>query len=197
MTAEGLHRFQNGAIRMTATPGRLAANAPNIIRFGDVFRKEAMASVWINAYMLEEQYVFRYLPLLGSGEHGWRDAPVYISRDVAADGMRAVVAVKEGRGQVKPRTKKEEHARESELVSDLYKKEFGANLKVGHPWTSGGIAHSKCAIIDYGEYVTVIITSANFIRMDHEIADNVSVARPVADTGTLTRSTDVVCPIVP
>jgi hypothetical protein len=87
--------------------------------------------------------------------------------------MRCVLAAREGRPLITKPTQTE-HKRESPLVSALYRDEFGPNLQVNHPWTGGGIAHSKMMIIEYGDCIVVMITTSNLIEIDLSIADNVS-----------------------
>lgn len=149
--------FKDGAVRITRTPGRI--NDPNSFFLGDVIRKEAVVSALLTSYLIAEPELFPFLPIAGSGPHSRRKAPVFVIRDLGADHMRGIIALQDGAKTLTSKVSKANHDAVSRRVAELYREEFGENLRVCHPWTSG-IAHSKIVVVEYERYLLVVITSS-------------------------------------
>lgn len=80
-------------------------------------------------------------------------------RDMGADRMRYVAALQDGESTIGAKVSKAKHDVLSARLAQLWKEEFGQNLRVVHPYTSG-IVHSKLVVVEYAEFILVVITSA-------------------------------------
>ncbi|GAA6054829.1 hypothetical protein JCM3770_004094 [Rhodotorula araucariae] len=170
---EGYERFANGRLFLTATPGRLAADAPNCIGLGDVLRKESMRGMWMSTFILEPDFLMPFLPVEGSGPHSVREVPLHISSDINNDLLVGIACERAGLPiqDKRPNVSKEHLEAVAAELYDLHRAMVGPNWQAAYRYV-GGCSHSKAFVVEYPGWLLVVITSSNTMRCDMELSDN-------------------------
>ncbi|BGP20920.1 hypothetical protein JCM10213v2_009085 [Rhodosporidiobolus nylandii] len=166
-------RFLNGALRLTRTPGRADCNTRNCIELSELLRKGSMLGLFSSTFILEHDFLAPLLPIEGSGPHSRRNVPLHISRDLNADPLRNLAAVRAGVTIPKDQRglTKGDGAKIVEPLFDLYQRIAGPNWLAAYPY-AGGCSHSKIMVVRYPDFLLVAITSCNTMEIDMRLSDN-------------------------
>lgn len=171
--AGALERFENGRIFHTRTPDRGASGAPNCIELHELLRPESIRALWMNTFLPEVDLFGPLLPIegFGAGPHRWRNVPIHVSGDIHTDLLRGVACARAGIVN-KLRYSHKDHDVVSRELVQLWKLVAGPNWNAAYPFGAGCV-HSKAFVVKYPDWLLVVITSANAMRGDMVLSDNV------------------------
>ncbi|KAM0754074.1 phospholipase D/nuclease [Meredithblackwellia eburnea MCA 4105] len=152
-------RYQNGALRLTRTSGR--ASNRNAVGWKDIFEKDSIVGMFSNFFFIENDALFRHLPL----GHGSRKAEIIIGRDIRYDDQIVTAA-----SSSKTSFNQKEHQDLSRDLAKRYRFMHGPNYEAIYPKATGPV-HSKMAAIKYLDstgdpFLRLLITSCNAMEID-------------------------------
>lgn len=156
--------FPNGGIRITRTPGR--ENSKNCICLDDLILKQYLVSAFVFSFFIADEEFFPYLPL----SHSSNDVPIYIGRDANMDSTVQAACAQAGININGKITKKQLQDLAPRLKQINYK-QYGKNFHSFYAWSSGS-SHSKILALVYPDFLRIVITSCNLMKIDTELGDN-------------------------
>ncbi|GAA6063525.1 hypothetical protein JCM10212_006698 [Sporobolomyces blumeae] len=169
---EGLELYRHDALRKTRTPGRVVSNEPNCVNLSDLVRPASMLGMYTHTYCLEFDFLATMLPILDH-PHAARDVPLFIGQDIKMDPLLSLACSRAGI-DVSSRSNHLTMVQETivaPVLTKLYHELVGSNYHAIHP-KCPGCAHSKVFVVKYPGWLLVAITSANTMRLDMELCDN-------------------------
>ncbi|KAJ7584416.1 tyrosyl-DNA phosphodiesterase-domain-containing protein [Mycena floridula] len=159
-------KFSNGALRLSATPGRRSANT---IRPDDLVHSN-LISAFFNTFQHGRDEWFRYLPREAEIYHGsfFRQDPV------ATDAIGGWPET-EDMPPAKSDERKKWYTDSITSAQQAYHKLMGPNFHAVFPMkcVKGKLPHSKIMVMKYPTFLRVVITSANFMEHNFTGSDNV------------------------